>query len=74
MNWALASGDLPGSFRLHLLEDAREVGSSKKALVAAETPWRDGVGGQAESRARPLARRDFNTRRPPLVAMRARNP
>lgn len=31
-------------------------------------------GGQADRRARPLARRALITRRPPLVAMRARKP
>jgi hypothetical protein len=48
-----------------------ELCAFQQPLVTCEpTPRND----QADRRARPLARRALRTRRPPLVAMRARNP
>jgi hypothetical protein len=46
---------------------ASQPGATREARVA-------GTGAQGDKRARPLARRAFKTRRPPRVAMRARNP
>ena len=46
---------------------AGQPGATRKAGVA-------GRGVQGAKRARPLARRAFRTRRPPLVAIRARKP
>lgn len=48
-------------------------GQARRARETGLTPCQN-VGGYTLSRARPLARRAFRTRRPFLVRMRARNP
>ena len=47
---------------------AREASRDRRAIVTASE------NGQTARRLRPFARRRARTRRPPLVAMRARNP
>jgi hypothetical protein len=51
----------------------QEIFASPDALRATK-PVIGGRRGQALRRARPLPRREASTRRPPLVAMRARKP
>ena len=62
--------------------DGAELGRLGQALARLEPEQREGPcaarldnpRGYGQSRLRPLARRLANTRRPPFVAMRARNP
>jgi len=55
-------------------EDTFEVRAIQQALLAAELAPLARVARQADRRARPFVRRACITRRPPLVAMRARKP
>src|SRR2546422_6671720 len=50
------------------LEERLKVGAGRQPLVSRE------ASRQTVSRLRPLARRRFNTFRPPLVFIRSRNP
>lgn len=59
-----------GAARRHAAEDAATTKRSRGGSHGEMA----GASSQAESRARPLARRAFRTARPPAVAIRARKP
>jgi len=69
-------GKIPVRDAAGVLEDAVKVTPLRKPRCAGQRRRRHAPRwhGYFDSRARPLARRRASTRRPPLVAMRARNP